>query len=229
MIVVAGIERDPLRSAGLDDSTHHVKGSIPVERRDLDRHDVVDRRETAPEGERQDETANRRLQIEADKRDFTRDRGCVRDQFVFRRALHRRERQEAGMIVEPSSDLRFAHGLFRAAGKSGDHDRGRRRPFSGRAHRDLQHRCVQTDVTNCELGRVHADGEAARARIEIVASKRPLPTCVELTLAIQCKRVSRNDRAAPQRREHLLRPVRPVQSNLSRHSPLALLLRDCSR
>jgi hypothetical protein len=100
--------------------------------------------------------------------------------------------------------------LLRAASESGDHDGRRRSPFGGRAHRDLKDRTVQANFSDRELGCVHADGEAASARIEIITSKRPLPPAVKLAFAIQCKRMSRYDSATPQCREYLFRPIYPA-------------------
>ena len=63
-----------------DDAAHHVERAVAVERRDLDRHDVVDRREAGPEIGAEIEAADRRLQVEADQRDFLGDRPAVLDQ-----------------------------------------------------------------------------------------------------------------------------------------------------
>ncbi len=49
VVVVAGVERDPIGGAGLDDAAHHVERAVAVERRDLDGDDVLDRREAPPE------------------------------------------------------------------------------------------------------------------------------------------------------------------------------------
>ena len=44
VVVVAGVERDPVLGAGRDDAADDVERAIAVERRDLDRDDVVDAR-----------------------------------------------------------------------------------------------------------------------------------------------------------------------------------------
>lgn len=118
------------------------------------------------------------------------------------------------MVVEPTGNLRLSHSLFGTAGKSGNHDRRRFRPSSGGAHRNLQDRSVQADVTDCELGRVYTDSKAPCAGIEIIASKPPLPANVKFTFSIQRKGMCRNDSATPQCREHLFRPVDPAQFDL---------------
>ena len=74
VVVVAGVERDAVGGTGLDHAAHHIERAVAVERRDLDRHDVLDRREAAPERHRQHDAADGRLQIEADQRNFARDR-----------------------------------------------------------------------------------------------------------------------------------------------------------
>ena len=49
VIVIAGIERDAVERAGRCDAAQHVEGAIAVERRDLDRDDIVDRGKAPPE------------------------------------------------------------------------------------------------------------------------------------------------------------------------------------
>ena len=53
MVVVAGVERDPVGGAGLRHAAHHVERPITVEGRNLDRDHVLDRGETTPERYRQ--------------------------------------------------------------------------------------------------------------------------------------------------------------------------------
>ena len=92
MVVVAGIERDALLGVRLRDAEGDIEGAVAVERRHLDRHDVVDRREPGPEGARQRNATHRRLQIEADQRHFPGHRGAVLDQFVLAGTLQRGQR-----------------------------------------------------------------------------------------------------------------------------------------
>ena len=49
VVVVAGVERDAVLGARRDDAAHDVERAVAVERRDLDRDDVVDRGEARPE------------------------------------------------------------------------------------------------------------------------------------------------------------------------------------
>src|SRR5215813_1319614 len=62
VVVVAGIERDPVGCAGLDYASQDVEGAVAVERRNLDGDYVLDRGESALERDRKWDAANRRLQ-----------------------------------------------------------------------------------------------------------------------------------------------------------------------
>ena len=95
VVVVAGIERDAVGGAGLDHAAHHVERAVAIERRDLDRDDILDRGKAPPERRRQHDAADGGLQIEADQRNFARDGLRVRDQLVFAGALHGGEREQA--------------------------------------------------------------------------------------------------------------------------------------
>src|SRR5690606_2877379 len=54
---------------------------------------------------------------------------------------------------------------------------------------------VKTSLADRELSRMYADGEAARACIEVVARQRPLPTRVETALGVERLGMGGNDRA----------------------------------
>src|SRR5215831_1905585 len=166
VIVVAGIERDPVGGIRFYHAAHHVDGAVAVERRDLDGDHVLDRREATPERHRQHEAAHGGLQVEADEGKLARDRLRVRDQLVFARALEFGERKEPGVIAKPTRDLRLLDRLHGAADEPRDHDFGRARPFLGAAHGELQHRLEQGGLADRELGGVDADREPARAGVE---------------------------------------------------------------
>ena len=117
------------------------------------------------------------------------------------------------MIAEIARDLRLLHRLSRAAGEPGDHDRPRARPISGAAHGEFQHRCKQPGLTDGELGGMDADGQPARAGIEVVAGEGALTARVELAIGIERERMRRDHRAPAQRGEHLRGPVLPAQSH----------------
>ena len=74
MVVIAGIERDPIECAGGNDAAQHIERAVAVERRDLDGDDIVDRGKAPPELSAQDHAADRGLQIEADQRNLARHR-----------------------------------------------------------------------------------------------------------------------------------------------------------
>src|SRR4051812_45929083 len=63
VVVIAGVQRDLTGATRLGDGTHDVHGTVPVEGRDLDRDDVLDLREPAPEIAVQRAAAHRRLEI----------------------------------------------------------------------------------------------------------------------------------------------------------------------
>ena len=90
VVVVAGVQRHAVFGAGGDHAAHDVERAVAVERRHLDGDHVVDGGEAAPELRRQRDAADRGLQVEADQRNDLRHRRAVCDQFVDRRALHRR-------------------------------------------------------------------------------------------------------------------------------------------
>ena len=126
VVVVAGIERDAVERAGSGDAAQHVERAIAVERRDLDGDDIVDRGKAPPEIRAQDHAADRRLQIEADQRNFARDRLAMGDDLVLAGRFHRGEAEQPGMIADAARDLGFRDRLPGRAGKAGDQ---RQRPL----------------------------------------------------------------------------------------------------
>src|SRR5882762_9210140 len=79
VIVVSGIERDPVERACRVDTTQHVECAVAVEGRDLDGDHVVDFRKAPPEIRAQQNAANRWLQVEADQRYLARDGLAIGD------------------------------------------------------------------------------------------------------------------------------------------------------
>ncbi len=216
VVVVAGVQRHPVLRAGSDDAANHIERAVAVERRHLDRDHVVDCREAAPELGRQRDAAHRRLQVEAHQRDLRGDCGAVIDQLIDRCALHRRQRQHAGVVAMRERHLRLLDGLLGAAAQAGDQHHRPLRPLARGAGRALEHRLVQADVADRELRRVHAHRQAASAGIEVVARQRALAPGIEPARGVECERMSRNDAAAPQQRQHVggqLRPVAPHREN----------------
>ncbi len=82
VIVVAGIKRDTLRCVRGDNAFEDVERAITIERCDLDRNDIVDRRECRPEIRAKFTPADSGLQIKPDQRDFLGDRAAMLDDFA---------------------------------------------------------------------------------------------------------------------------------------------------
>ena len=88
VVVVSGVERDAVSAPAADHAADDVERAVAVERRDLDRHDLFDLGETAPEIRRQWNAADGGLQVEADERHDAGNGAAMRDQFVLARAFH---------------------------------------------------------------------------------------------------------------------------------------------
>ena len=178
------------------DAERDVERAVAVERRHLDRHDIVDGGKARPEGARQRNAADRRLQVEADQRHLPRDRGAMLDQLVLAGALQRGQRQQHGVIAQRARGPRLLDRLRRLADGAGDHHQRPVGPFARRLDRKLQHRPVEPDLADRELRRMHADGQAARPRIDVVAADRALRLLVELAIGTERQRMRRDHRAA---------------------------------
>src|SRR5205085_7308624 len=74
VVVVAGIKRYSIERACGRDTAQHIERAVAIERRDLDGDDIVDQREAPPELGAENDTADRRLQIKPDQRNFARHR-----------------------------------------------------------------------------------------------------------------------------------------------------------
>ncbi len=210
VIVVAGVQRDALFGAGGHDAAHHIERAVAVEGCHLDRDDVVDQREAAPELHRQRNAADRRLQVKADQRNLLGDGGAMHDQLVDRSTLHRRQRQHAGVIAMLERQLRFGKRLRRAARQPGDHHQRALRPLARRARRQFQHRLVQPHFANRELRRMHPHRQATRTGVDVVARQRALTHGIELARSVQRQRVRRDDATPAQQRGDLLRQFRSM-------------------
>ena len=199
MVVVAGVERDPLLGARRDHAADDVERAIAVERRDLDRDDVVERGEARPERRRQIEAADRRLQVEADQRQLDGDGGAMVDDLLLARALPGGEAQQGGVVAEAAREARLGARLLRPAAGAGDEERPRRfakaaeaRPVARGLRGDRQHLLEQAGLADRELGRVDADGEAAGTGVEVVARQGALAAPVEPARRIERERMGRD-------------------------------------
>src|SRR5690606_16288680 len=205
LIVVPGVERDVLASRR-DDRPHDVERPVAIEAGDLDRDDVLDLGEAAPKGVRQLAPADRRLEIEAEDRDDLGDRAHVsEDRVLIRLIAEGPEAEKPGVVTELAKDLRLGDGAPGAADDAADANEGLGALEVGAVHlllRELEHRAEEpvARVADRELRRVDADGEAARARIDVVARERPLPPLIECSLARERERMrGKNDSARENR------------------------------
>jgi len=122
VVIVSGIKANAILGARRNDATDHIQRAITVERRDLDRYDLLNFSETAPKVCRQRNAAYGGLQIKAEKRNAIGDRATMRDQFAFTGSFHCGQTQEPGMIAEISCDRGFALGLRGSPHKPGNED-----------------------------------------------------------------------------------------------------------
>ena len=175
VVVVAGVQRDALFGAGRDHAAHHVERAVAVEGRHLDGDDVVDGGEAAPELRRQRDAADRGLQVEADQRHLRGHRRAMRDQFVDRRALHRRQRQHAGVVAQAARDVGLAHAPARW-GRTGRRSAPPGAASSSRAVRAASSSTgsYRPTLADRELRGMHAHRQAAGAGVEVVARQRAL-------------------------------------------------------
>ena len=210
VVVVAGVERDALLGARRGDAEGDVEGAVAIERRDLDRDDVLDRGKARPEGARERNAADRRLEVEADQRHLGRDRAAVLDQLVLARALHGGKRKQHGVIAERARRARLLHGLRGAPDRAGDHDERPVGPGFRSLGRELEHGPVEPDLADRELGRMHPDREPARAGVDVVAGQRPLRDAVELAVGSSASGWAGMRRPSQELRAHWLGQISEV-------------------
>ncbi len=203
VVVVAGIERNPIERARSRHPAQDVEGTVAIERRDLDGDDIVDRSKTPPEIRAEDDAADRRLQIKPDQWNFARHRLAMGDHFMFGSRFHRRETEQSGMIADAACDPGLGDGLLRRADQPCDQ---RQRPL-GPGCRGLrgqfQHRTVQPDIADRKLRGVDADREAAGAGVDVITGQRTLTRRVEGAIGIKCQRMRRDHGAVGNQPPHL--------------------------
>jgi hypothetical protein len=90
---------------------------------------------------------------------------------VDRSALHRAQRKHARVIAERARELRFA---LRGAGLSGEAGDQYDFAFRGLLGCDFENTLIQAGLADRKLRGVHAHGNPAAARIEVVARERAL-------------------------------------------------------
>ncbi len=99
------------------------------------------------------------------------------------------------MVADATCSLRLRNGLPGRTGEACDHRDWPLGPRSRGLRRQLQHRPVQADVADRELGGVNANGQSTGAGIEIIARQRPLMPDVERAVGIERERMRREYRA----------------------------------
>jgi hypothetical protein len=203
MIVIAGIERDAVERAGSRHPAQHIERAIAVERRDLDRDDIVDLGEAPPEIRSENDAADRGLKIEADQRNFARYRPAMRDDLVFGRRFHRRQTEQAGMIADAARRPGFADSLLRRAAKTSDHHERPLGPACCGLSREFQHRPIHLDIADRKLRGVHADRKPAGAGVNVITRQRALMFFVELAVGVERERMGGQHRAFVNQPPHL--------------------------
>ena len=203
VIVVAGVERDAVRRTRRRHAEGDIKRLVAVEGRDLDGDDVVEAGKARPEGARQRNAADRRLQVEADGRHLARHGRAMLDELVLARPAHGAEAQQHRVVAERTRDARLLHGLRRPADHAGDHHQRPLRPRCCRLGGKLQHRAVEADVADLELRRMHADRQPAGAGVDVVARQRPLRGGIELALLVERQGMGGDHRAPAQDGQHV--------------------------
>ena len=212
-VVVAGVERDTVLRTGGDHPPDDVQRMVAVERRHLDRDDVVDPGETAPERGRQADAADRGLQVEADQRHLLRHPAAVGDDGVLVLSTEGGEAQQHGVVAQIAGDLRLPHRLCGPPDGAGNPDQRPVRPGVGGLGGEREDRLEQARLADRELGGVDPDRDPARAGVDVVPGERPLAPRIQRALRRQGERMRGDDRAAAQDVEDLGRQLAVVQAH----------------
>ena len=99
------------------------------------------------------------------------------------------------MIADAARDSRLRDGLLRRAHKACDHRQRTLGPIGRRLRRQFQHRPVEADIADCELGGVDADRKATGAGIDVVTRECALVSEVKLAVDVERERMRGDDRA----------------------------------
>ena len=171
-----------IAAARVGHRAHHVQRLVAIERRDLDRDDVLDLGQPPPEREPQHPSADRRLEVEPDDRDHLGHPAAVGDDRVIARSRHapRLSSPRGSRSQAPVSASATACRVWpqTPAIRTNGARAARAQPVAvsaasrGRARQDVR-------VADGELRRVHADGHPAGAGVDVVPGQRPLPALVE--------------------------------------------------
>ena len=197
VVVIARVERDLVAAAGVGDSAHDVQCLVAVERRDLDRHNIVDFDEFTPEAVGQRLPPHRRLQIETNYGNDLGNPPAVVQELGRGGLRQRAQAEQPGVVAVRQGQIRLAHGLARIAHDARHLDEGASpapQMLVDRLRGQRQHRFQQTvlRLVEFELGRMHAYGDAAGAGRAVVAGERGLTSLVQLEIGGEGERMGRD-------------------------------------
>src|SRR5947209_2173808 len=121
VVVVARIERDVVPTC-FNHCPDHVLRLIPIERRDLDRHDIVDLDQSAPKRKWQHRPAQLRIQVKAEQRNDFGDPTAVTDQLLFVRILERYQTKKPRVITKLAQQVGLGQRLRGRTADTSDSD-----------------------------------------------------------------------------------------------------------
>src|SRR3954451_12216920 len=104
----------------------------------------------------------------------------MRDDLVFRRALHRSEAGKPCVVADVARGAGFSGGLPGRTGEARDQRQRTLGPVRRSLGGKLEHGTVEADIADRELRGVYADRKAAGAGVDVIARQRPLMRFVEL-------------------------------------------------
>ena len=107
------------------------------------------------------------------------------DELVLPGAAVRGQVQETGVIAHRPRALSLARCLACVANQSRDADQRPVRPILHGLGNGFENRLVQSRLSNLKLGGVYADGDSARARIQVVARKRSLAPGIVIAVFVE--------------------------------------------
>ncbi len=150
------------------------------------------------------------------------------DQLVLARALRGSERQQRGVIVERSCCPRLLDRLRGLADGASDHDQGPIGPaLDAVLDGEFQHRLVESDLADRELGRITQTARPLEPASRIVAADGVLRaagrTCGSASSA---SRMRRDHGAVPQERQDRRRQIAPVESLVGGHDRILTQFRS---
>ena len=202
-VVVAGVERNLVRTTRCRHATDHVQREVAIERRDLDAHDVFNLGEACPEIAGKMPSTDRWLEIESHDGNRVGNRAAVGDKPIIAYIGQRRQRKQADVVTKLVQQVRLGDRLPGGSDDAADADDGLVTFLVFGLHlfeSEFQYGSEQADFRSAdgELGGVYTNGQPASARCEVVSRDRTLMTFVEFPLFRERERLGRDDDAASQ-------------------------------